>query len=70
MKFPIPSPKAGQRRTVKRFAWMPEEMTDKEGNRYTVWLEFFNVIQEYIEGQKYIVQEWVDVERKVNKKGA
>lgn len=65
MKFPIESPKNGQRRTVKKFAWIPERMTDSEGNHFTVWLEFYDVVQEYVHGQKYIVQEWLEIERKV-----
>lgn len=65
MKFPIPAPKAGQRRTIKRFAFLPEEMTNDKGDRFTVWLEFYFVIQEFIQEQTYIKEEWREIEKKV-----
>lgn len=67
MKFPIPSPKSGQTRTIKKFAWIPQEISDTDGNRYTVWLEFYNVIQVFVEGQEYVTREWREVERRVRK---
>lgn len=67
MKRLIPSPTDGQKRTVKRFAWIPEEISDSEGRRFNVWLEFYNVEQKYVEGQVYINQEWVDVKKVVRK---
>lgn len=71
MKFPIPSPKADQTRTIRRFALLPVEVTDDKGNRFRVWFESYNVEQIFVEGQNFITQEWVDVKKVVrNKKGA
>lgn len=71
MKKLIPSPADGQKRTVKRFAWIPEEISDSDGKRYIVFFEFYNVEQKYVEGQVYINQEWTDVKKVVrHKKGS
>lgn len=67
MKWKIPKPKQGQKRTVKKFAFIPEELTDDEGNRFVVWFEFYSVEQEFIEGQQMITQEWKEIKRKVRK---
>lgn len=69
MKFPIPSPKADQTRTIRRFALLPVEVTDDTGNRFKVFLEWYRVEQKFVEGQNFITQEWVDVKKKVIKKG-
>lgn len=68
MKFPIPSPKADQTRTITRFALFPVEVTDDNGNRFSVWFESYSVDQKFVEGQNFITQEWVDVKKKVRKK--
>ena len=65
MKYLIPNPVNGQKRTIRKFAFLPEEMTDAEGKRYTVWLEFYNVIQQFVEGQEFIVREWKEIKREV-----
>lgn len=66
MKFQIPEPKNGDKRTIKRFAFLPQEIIDGEKS-YIVWLEFYYILQEYSEGQEYVTRQWKEVERKVRK---
>lgn len=67
MKWKIPEPKDGDKRTVKRFAWIPQEITDDAGKRYVVWLEFYYIEQVYCEGQEYKTRQWAEVEKKIKK---
>lgn len=67
MKFQIPEPKNGDKRTIKRFAWLPQEIADDSGKRYVVWLEFYYIVQVFFEGQEYVNRQWKEIERKVRK---
>ena len=51
MKWKIErSPKVGDQRYVKKFAWTPVFAYDEQGNSWTVWLENYCVHEKYEEG--------------------
>jgi len=45
-----PKPQIGDRRVVKRFAWLPKMLS----NKTRVWLEFYFSVEEYCKGK------WID----------
>lgn len=66
MKWVLPSPKSGEKRTIKRFAFLPQEIIEGEKS-YIVWFEFYYIMQEFCEGQEYVTRQWKEIERKVRK---
>jgi hypothetical protein len=54
-------PEYGDRRTVRRFAWIPKRLSDG----WTVWLEAYEVVEEFWKHRDYgsdcIVSEWIPV---------
>lgn len=68
MKWSIPNPEEGQKRTRRKFAWEPTTVIDN-GVSVRVWLEWYQVTEEFVKFKKEIVEEWVILERRVIKKG-
>lgn len=68
MKWQIPSPKEGEKRTRRRFAWEPVTVMDN-GISVRVWLEYYLVTEEFVKYKEAVIQEWKVLDRRAIKKG-
>lgn len=70
MRWYIPAPTEGERRTRRKFAWEKVTATDKDGKSVQIWLEYYLVTEEFVKYQKEVIEEWKTIDRKaIIKKG-
>lgn len=65
MRRYIPNPSEGEKRTRRKFAWEKVLATDNEGRTAEIFLEWYEVTEEFHKHQKEIVEEWAIIERKL-----